>query len=319
MRFELISTLSCAWNEVTLNFRVQQFMNRSGYANALRNRSRTKTTDKEAIVNPNKALWEKGDFTRIAETMRESGESLVKGFGVTKGLRVLDLGCGDGTTALPEARLGADVLGVDIASDLVKAGNKRAKEEGLVNCKFQEGDASNLHELKDRQFDLVVSIFGAMFAPKPFDVAKEMVRVTRTGGRIIMGNWIPNDPTLVAQILKISSAYSPPPPEGFISPMTWGIENDVLERFAGARVPKEKISFARDTYTFSYPGEPSELVSVFRKYYGPTMNAFETAEKNGRAADLQKELEVLFNSQNKSSRKDTTSIPATFLRVTVAL
>jgi ubiquinone/menaquinone biosynthesis C-methylase UbiE len=270
-------------------------------------------------MNPNKALWEKGDFTRIAESMRKSGEALVKGLGITKGLKVLDLGCGDGTTALPEARLGADVLGVDIARNLVEAGNKRVKDEGLTNCKFQEGDASDLHDLKDQTFDLVVSIFGAMFAPKPFDVAREMVRVTRPEGRIIMGNWIPNDPTLVAQILKISSSYSPPPPEGFISPMTWGVENNVIERFAGAGVPKEKISFARDTYTFDFPGAPSELVDAFRKYYGPTMNAFEAAEKNGRAGDLQKELEVLFNSQNKSTSKDGTSISATFLRVTVTL
>jgi ubiquinone/menaquinone biosynthesis C-methylase UbiE len=269
-------------------------------------------------MNPNKALWEKGDFTRIAESMRESGEALVKSLGITKGLKVLDLGCGDGTTALPEAKLGADVLGVDIAKNLVEAGNKRAKEHGLSNCKFQEGDASNLHELKDQTFDLVVSIFGAMFAPKPFDVAKEMVRVTRPGGRIVMGNWIPNDPTLVAQILKISAAYSPPPPEGFISPMTWGIENNVIERFGAAKIPKENISFVRDTYSFNFPGTPSELVGAFRKYYGPTMNAFEAAEKNDRGGDLQKELEVLFNSQNKSPRKEATSIPATFLRVTVA-
>ena len=128
-------------------------------------------------MNPNKALWEKGDFTRIAATMRENGESLAKSFGITRGMRVLDLGCGDGTTALPEARLGADVLGVDIAKNLVEAGSKRAQSEGLTNCRFQEGDASNLNELQDQTFDLVVSIFGAMFAPKPFDVAKEMVRV----------------------------------------------------------------------------------------------------------------------------------------------
>jgi SAM-dependent methyltransferase len=270
-------------------------------------------------MNPNKALWEKGDFTRIAASMRESGEALVNKFGITKGLKILDLGCGDGTTAMPEAKLGAEVLGVDIARNLVEAGNKRAKEQGLTNCKFQEGDACNLNELKDHTFDLVVSIFGAMFAPKPFDVAKEMVRVTRPGGRIIMGNWIPNDPTLVAQILKISSSYSPPPPEGFISPMTWGIENNVIERFAGAGVQKEKISFFKDTYTFNFPGAPSEFVETFRKYYGPTMNAFEAAEKNARASDLQKELEALFDSQNKSPSKNTTSIPANFLRVTVAL
>jgi ubiquinone/menaquinone biosynthesis C-methylase UbiE len=269
-------------------------------------------------MNPNKALWEKGDFTRIGETMRESGEALAKGLGIIKGLKVLDLGCGDGTTALPEARLGAEVLGVDIASNLVEAGNRRAREAGLANCTFQEGDASNLHELKDQTFDLVVSIFGAMFAPKPFEVAKEMVRVTRPGGRVVMGNWIPNDPTLVAQILKISSSYSPPPPEGFISPMTWGIENNVIERFTTAGVSAEKISFVRDTNTFKSPGTPSEFVARFRKYYGPTMNAFEAAEKNGRADDLQRELEALFNNQNKSPRPDVTSIPATFLRVTVA-
>ena len=270
-------------------------------------------------MNPNKALWEKGDFTRIAASMRESGEALISGLGITKGLKVLDLGCGDGTTALPAARLGADVLGVDIAANLVAAGNKRAREQGLANLKFQEGDASNLHELKDHSFDLTVSIFGAMFAPKPFDVAKEMARVTRPRGRIVMANWIPNDPTLVAQILKISSSYSPPPLEGFISPMTWGIENNVIERFAGAGVPKEKISFVRDTYTFNFPGTASEFVAAFRNYYGPTMNAFDAAEKNGRAADLLKELEVLFNSHNKSPNKDATSIPATFLRVTAAL
>jgi SAM-dependent methyltransferase len=268
-------------------------------------------------TNPNKALWEKGDFTRIAESMRESGEALVGGLGITKGLRILDLGCGDGTTALPAARLGADVLGVDIASNLVEAGNKRAKEQGLANCKFQEGDASNLHALKDRSFDLVVSIFGAMFAPKPFDVAKEMVRVTRLGGRIVMGNWIPNDPTLVAQILKISASYAPPPPEGFVSPMMWGVESNVVERFAAAGVANEAISFARDTYTFNFPGPPAEFVDAFRKYYGPTMNAFEAAEKNGRAGDLQKELEALFSRENKSPNRNATSIPASFLRVTV--
>ena len=204
-------------------------------------------------MNPNKALWEKGDFTRIAESMRVSGKALVAKLGITKGLYVLDLGCGDGTTAIPEAKLGAQVLGVDIASNLVEAGNLRAKNEGLTNCIFQEGDATDLHELKDQSFDLVVSIFGAMFAPKPFNVAKEMVRVTRPGGRIVMGNWIPGDPTLVAQILKISSSYTPPPPEGFISPMLWGVEDNVTERFGSAGVAKENITFIKDTFTFNTP------------------------------------------------------------------
>jgi SAM-dependent methyltransferase len=265
--------------------------------------------------NPNKALWERGDFTRIAATMRQSGEELVDRIGITKGLKVLDLGCGDGTTALPSAQRGADVLGLDIARYLVAAGNKRAAAHGLTNLKFQEGDATNLQPLPDGEFDVVMSIFGAMFAPKPFDVAKEMVRVTKPGGRIVMANWIPNDPTLVAQILKISSAYTPPPPEGFISPMTWGVESHVTERFSAAGVPLENISFDRDTFVFRFGGSPAEYVNEFRDYYGPTMNAFDAAEKNGRATDLQRELEELFAAQNTSS--EGTTIPATFLRVTV--
>jgi ubiquinone/menaquinone biosynthesis C-methylase UbiE len=269
----------------------------------------------EATINHNKALWEKGDFTRIAETMRESGEALVQRIGITKGLKVLDLGCGDGTTALPSAQLGAEVLGVDIARNLVEAGNKRAAEHGLSNCKFREGDATNLQEIEDKSFDVAMSIFGAMFAPKPFDVAKEMVRVTKPGGRVIMGNWIPNDPTFVAQILKISSAYTPPPPEGFISPMTWGIEKNVIERFEATGVPAANISFVKDTFVFNSRGTPVEFVDAFRKYYGPTMNAFNAAEKNNKANELQKELEDLFNSKNTSNVG--TSIPATFLRVTV--
>jgi ubiquinone/menaquinone biosynthesis C-methylase UbiE len=272
-----------------------------------------------APMNPNKALWEKGDFTRIADTMRESGEALVAKLGITPGMKVLDLGCGDGNTALPEARLGADVLGVDIAGNLVEAGTKRAEAAGLGNCKFQEGDATNLQELKDKSFDLVVSIFGAMFAPKPFEVAREMVRVTRPGGRIVMGNWIPGDPTLVAQILKISSAYTPPPPEGFVSPMMWGVESNVIERFGAAGIPKEKIAFVRDTFTFNFPGLPEGLVEAFRLYYGPTMNAFDAAGTNGRATQLANELVTLFNKENRSLNKIITSIPATFLRVTVSV
>ncbi|MEQ1866506.1 MAG: methyltransferase domain-containing protein [Micropepsaceae bacterium] len=271
-----------------------------------------------APTNPNKALWEKGDFTRIAAAMRESGEALVATLDLKKGQTLLDLGCGDGTTAVPAAKRGADVLGVDIARNLVEAGNARAKHMGLANLRFQEGDASDLRDLKDRTFDHVLTVFGAMFAPKPFDVAKEMVRVTKPGGRIVMGNWIPNDPTLVAQILKIASNYTPPPPEDFVSPMTWGVEANVVERFTAAGMAKDKIAFAKDTYTFNFPGTPHEFVDTFRRYYGPTMNAFEAAEKTGRAAELRKELEALFESQNKSPDNTKTSIPATFLRVSVA-
>ena len=268
-----------------------------------------------APVNPNRALWEKGDFTRIADTMRQSGEDFVRRMGIGDGLRVLDLACGDGNTALPAAQAGADVLGVDIASNLVEAGNRRAQEAGLKNLRFDQGDATNLSRIPDRSFDVVMSLFGAMFAPKPFDVAKEMVRVARPDGRILMANWIPNDPTLVAQILKISSAYTPPPPEGFVSPMTWGMEVNVKERFAAAGIPADRIACTRDTWVFRFKGTPVEYVDVFRKHYGPTMNAFEAAEKNGRAASLQKELEELFTRQNTGG--DGTEIPATYLRVEV--
>ena len=268
-----------------------------------------------APINPNKALWEKGDFTRLAATMRESGDALVERIGVTRGMRVLDLGCGDGTTAVPEAQRGADVLGIDIAENLVAAGNRRAKDLGLTNLRFFQGDACAL-DLPDAQFDLVVSIFGAMFAPKPFSVANEMVRVTKPGGRIVMGNWIPGDPTLVAQILKISAAYTPPPPEGFISPVTWGLEANVVERFTAAGIPENRIKCERDTYTFNFPGEPAAFLDVFRNYYGPTMNAFEAAAKTGKEEALYAELAALFAAQNKGSGGKT-SIPATFLRVTV--
>jgi SAM-dependent methyltransferase len=270
-------------------------------------------------MNPNKALWEKGDFTRIASTMRESGEALVKELGITSGLEVLDLGCGDGTTAIPAARLGADVLGVDIAANLVAAAKARVEEEGLTNIRFQEGDATGLLDLADDSFDLVVSIFGAMFAPKPFDVASEMVRVARPGGRVVMGNWIPNDPTLVAQVLTISSAYAPPPPEGFISPMTWGVEDNVIERFTAAGVAAENISFVRDTYWFNLDATPSQFLAMFRSFYGPTMNAYDAAEANGKADELQRKLEALFNDKNESADPAKTAIPATFLRVTAVV
>lgn len=268
-------------------------------------------------MSANKALWEKGDFTQLARTMRESGEALVNKIGVTNGMQVLDLGCGDGTTSLPEARLGATVLGVDIESNLVQAGNERAQKEGLANCKFQEGDACYLQELDDHSFDRVVSIFGAMFAPKPLEVASEMVRVTKKGGQIVMGNWIPGDPTLVAQILKISSTYTPAPPEGFISPMLWGVEEHVIERFGKAGIPKENIALDRDTFTLNADFSPEDFLGKFKNYYGPTMNAFEAAQKDGKQEELKRELESLFKSQNQSGSDNKTSIPATFLRVTV--
>lgn len=271
------------------------------------------------MTNPNKALWEKGDFTAIAAFMRDSGESLAASLGVKPPARILDLGCGDGTTAIPLAKSGAQVLGVDIARNLVEAGARRAREQGLTALKFQEGDACNLQELGDGAFDLTVTFFGAMFAPKPFDVAREMVRVTRPGGRIVMGNWIPNDPTsFVSQLLKISSAYTPPPPEGFISPMTWGVESHIVERFGRAGVAPGRISMVKDTFSFVTPHPPSEFISTFERFYGPTMNAIEAAKQGGKGEELQRQLLDLTNAQNRATRGGT-SIAATFMRVTVDL
>lgn len=274
------------------------------------------TTAESTTPNPNKALWQKGDFTRIAATMRESGDALVDTLGVTPDMEVLDLGCGDGTTAIPAAERGARVLGVDIAANLVAAGNARAREAGLSNLFFREGDACRLDGIENDRFDLVISIFGAMFAPKPFDVAREMVRVTRPGGRIVMGNWIPGDPTLVAQVLKISAEFTPPPPEGFVSPVSWGVIDNVMERFTAAGISPESITCTPTLYTFRSPLSPTALLDTFRLYYGPTMNAFDAAEKDGRADELYDRLSALFEAQNSGGPGETV-IAANFLKVVV--
>jgi ubiquinone/menaquinone biosynthesis C-methylase UbiE len=248
--------------------------------------------------------------------MRQSGEAVVESLGITPPLRALDIGCGDGTTALPLALLGAEVTGVDIARSLVQAGNKRAAQAGLNRLNFHHGDACNLEGVDDDSFELTLSVFGAMFAPKPFDVAKEMVRVTKQGGQIVMGNWIPNDPTFVSQLLRISSAFTPPPPEGFVSPMTWGVGSHIIERFGQAGVPKENISMVADTYYFAHSEKsPTEFIELLEKFYGPTMNAVDAARTEGKEEELHNQLVELANAHNKSHAG--TFIPATFMRVSV--
>jgi len=272
-----------------------------------------------ATANPNKALWEKGDFTEIAAFMRDAGDAFAQSLDIKPGMKVLDLGCGDGNTALPIALRGADVTGIDIARNLVEAGNRRAAAAGIANLRFAEGDASNLAGVPDHTFDLTVSMFGAMFAPRPFDVAKEMTRVTKPGGRIVMGNWIAGDPTFVSQLLKISASFLPPPPEGFISPVSWGVEANVVERFGRAGVAPERISTAKETWHFTSSGRgASDFMEAFQNFYGPTMNAVEAAEKSGRLEELRAQLSGLAQSQNTSTTGGT-HVPATFLRVTVRL
>jgi ubiquinone/menaquinone biosynthesis C-methylase UbiE len=270
-------------------------------------------------MNSNQALWEKGDFTQIAAFMRESGEAVAQSLGIQPPARVLDLGCGDGTTALPLAQAGVDVTGIDIARNLVDAGNRRAREAGVTHLRFVHGDACSLDGVDNAAFDATITVFGAMFAPRPYDVAREMVRVTRSGGRIVMGNWIPGDPTFVSQVLRISSTYMPPPPSGFVSPMTWGVKDQIVERFEQAGVPASKISMDRDTFYFhSADKTPEQFIDLFERFYGPTMNAVEAARKAGREEELHRELIDLANSKNQATNGGT-SIPATFMRVTVEL
>ncbi len=269
-------------------------------------------------MNPNQALWEKGDFAEIAAYMRESGQAVAASLGVGAEARVLDLGCGEGNTALPLAQLGAEVTGIDIATNLIAAGQRRAAAAGLDRLTFQHGDACDLQGVPDHAFDLTLSMFGAMFAPQPFAVASEMVRVTKPGGRVVMGNWIPDDPTsFVSQLLKISSSFTPPPPEGFISPMLWGVDRHVIERFGRAGVPADRVTMVRDTFVFIAPDRSAaEFIEAFRRFYGPTMNAFEAAEKAGRSNELQARLLALAEEHNQHAGGGV-SIPATYLRVTV--
>ena len=271
-------------------------------------------------MNPNQALWEKGDFTRIAASMRDSGTALVDRIGITEGVDVLDLGCGDGTTAVPAARLGANVLGVDIARNLVDAGNKRAAEAGLDEPAVSAGrrlraDRPARRPVRHRRVDLRRDVRADARSTSPRRWCGSRV----PAAAIVMGNWIPGDPTLVAQILKISSAYSPPPPEGFVSPMTWGVVDDVVERFTAAGVPKKNIVCEPDTFVFEAPVSPTEFLTWFRDFYGPTMNAFDAATSNGRADELFAELDALFKAQNTSGTPNATAIPATFLRVTATV
>ncbi len=216
-------------------------------------------------MNPKQTLWEKGDFTRIAASMRDSGEALAKELAITRDLEVLDLGCGDRTTALPAAALGANVLGVDIASNLVEAGNARARSLGLTNCRSGQGDTHRSARSRERSLRPRGQHLRGHVRAKATQRGQGGRPGHTPGGRIVMGNWIPNDPTLVAQVLKISSSYSPPPPEGFISPMTWAVEEHVIEgsparvspqgrsRWSGTRTPSISRAISRARRPSSSP------------------------------------------------------------------
>jgi SAM-dependent methyltransferase len=266
-------------------------------------------------MNPNAAS--RGDCNRLAQSMREGGEDIVRRAGIAPGMKVLDLGCGNAITAIPAAKLGASVLGVAGTARGADAANRLAAQAGLAaSCHFLEGDAADLRGVENKSFDRVVSVFGAMFAPRPFDVAREMVRVTRPGGRIVMGNWIGQEPTLMARLLDICASYAPPQ-DGQASPVAWGSPQHVIERFGAAGIAWEGIAYERDSFVFDFDGSPAEFAETFRQCHAPTMNAFDAAARDGRAQALRCELEALFESQNLCQYPGRTLISATYLQVTV--
>jgi len=269
-------------------------------------------------THPNQMLWEKGNYCAIADFMRESGKALVHSLDLKLPLRALDLCCGDGNTAVPLAQRGVEVVGVDISRNLLANAQCRAEAAQVASrLRLLHGDASRLTLLASQSFDLTLSIFGAMFALAPAEVAREMVRVTKSGGRIIMGNWIANDPkSFVSQLLRVSANYAPPPPAGFISPMRWGDPEQVTEWFGGAGIAADRISFQRDSFTFRCAGSPEEFINTYRRFYGPTMNAYAAAEQQGRVDRLHRELVALAEEHAVQTDHGIT-VPATYLRVTV--
>ncbi len=270
-------------------------------------------------MNPNKALWEKGDFTRIAASMRESGEALVGDARRSpRGSRSSTSAAATGPPRCRRRSSGADVLGVDIAANLVAAGNARAQSLGLANLRFQEGDASDLDELDDERFDLVVSIFGAMFAPKPVrrgqgDGARDPARRPDRDGQLDPQRPDPGraDPEDQRRLLAAAS-------RGLRQPDDLGRGGRRDRAVRRRRQSRRATSRSSGTPTRStIPAPPSELVATFRSYYGPTMNAFEAAAANGREARAPA-ASWRPCSTSRTRADDATSIPATFLRVTVA-
>jgi SAM-dependent methyltransferase len=262
----------------------------------------------EALKSKLKATWSAGDFGQIAQAYLPAAAEFIERLNLKPGEKVLDVACGAGSTAIPAARLGAEVIGIDIAPNLVEQARKNAKAEGLDNCRFEEGDAEAL-AFEEGSFDTIVTIFGAMFAPRPEKVAEELVRVCRSGGRIVMANWTPQ--SFIGQMFKINSTHVPLPPN-MPSPVLWGDEATVSERLkdgiAGLQMNRRLISF-------SFPFPPEEVVGHFRKYFGPTQKAFETlAGDTDKHAALQRDLENHWRENNQAT-DGTTQVESEYLEV----
>jgi SAM-dependent methyltransferase len=261
----------------------------------------------EALKAKLKATWSAGDFGQIAQAYLSGAAEFIARLELKAGEKVLDVGCGAGSTALPAARAGAIVTGVDIAPNLVEQARANAEAEGLKNCRFEEGDAEAL-DFETGSFDTIVSIFGAMFAPRPERVAAELIRVCRSGGRIVMANWTPR--SFVGQMLKINTLHVPPPK--MPSPVLWGDEETVRERL------KDEIAgleLNRRLMTFSFPFSPVEAVEHFRTFFGPVQKAFDALEADeAKQAALRRDLEKHW-TENNLATDGTTRIESEYLEI----
>ena len=265
----------------------------------------TTNPEMESLKTRLKAMWMTGDFGQVAKHIETGAEEFIARLALKPGVRLLDVACGSGNLALPAARLGAIVTGVDIATNLLEQARARAESESLT-IQFDEGDAENL-PYADAAFDVVVSMYGAMFAPRPELVAAELVRVCRPGGRIAMANWTPDG--FIGQMFKIGGRHVPPPPN-MPSPVKWGEEETVRERL---RAGIADLQLTRRMCQFKYPFPPAEVVESFRTYYGPTQRAFDALDAAGQAA-LRNDLERLWAEHNQAT-DNTTHVEAEYLEV----
>ena len=250
------------------------------------------SSEMDALKTRLRATWIAGDFGQIAKYYTSEAEAFVNRLNLRPGMKVLDVACGTGNLALPAARAGADVTGVDIAPNLVEQARENAKREGL-SAKFDEGDAEAL-PYDDASFDAVITMFGAMFAPRPDLVAAELKRVCRPGGFIAMANWTPGG--FIGQMFKTTASHVPPPP-GMPSPPLWGVEEAVRERL-GEGISTLETRLQKVNWVF--PFSPAEVVEHFRLYYGPTQKAFGALDESKQAA-LRKDLEQLWTSYNRAT------------------
>ena len=265
----------------------------------------TTQTEMESLKTRLKSMWMAGDFGQIARIIQGAADEFTATLELKPGEKVLDVACGSGNLTIPAARTGATVVGVDIASNLLEQAAERAKAEGL-EIQLDEGDAENL-PYDDASFDVVMSMYGAMFAPRPELVSSELVRVCKPGGRIAMANWTPAG--FIGQMFKITGKHVPPPPT-MPSPIKWGDEATVRERLRDGIADLQVTS---KICTFSFPFGPADVVEYFRMYYGPTQRAFAALDENGQAA-LRKDLEQAWSENNKAT-DGSTEVDAEYLEV----